>query len=243
MLKSEDIANVGFRKAGFGGYNVDDVDQFIDQVQAAFDQMQKEKNELSQKIEELTQKVDAYRMDEESIQTTLLSAQKLADASIREAKHKAEVILKDASSKAEKIIAGAHNDVVDQQRMFEKLQADVASFRTRLMAIYREHLTLINALPAEPSVEEKKQPDKTPEEKTVVPPISPESNPISADPTEIHTNSAPEDGGFTVKQPEETTEPALSQSDKFRSLKFGENYDISKDEEDSPIGLFKRGNK
>ena len=48
MLKSEDIANVSFRRANLGGYRPDDVDAFIDQVQLTFDQMRKEREELAQ---------------------------------------------------------------------------------------------------------------------------------------------------------------------------------------------------
>ena len=72
MLKSEDIANVSFRRANLGGYRPDDVDAFIDQVQLTFDQMKKEREELAQKLDLLAQKVEEYRRDEESIRTTLL---------------------------------------------------------------------------------------------------------------------------------------------------------------------------
>ena len=57
MLKSEDIANVSFRRANLGGYRPDDVDAFIDQVQLTFDQMKKEREELAQKLDLLAQKV------------------------------------------------------------------------------------------------------------------------------------------------------------------------------------------
>ena len=67
--------------------------------------MKKEREELAQKLDLLAQKVEEYRRDEESIRTTLLNAQKLADASVREAKHKSEVIIKDATIKGEKIVA------------------------------------------------------------------------------------------------------------------------------------------
>ena len=149
MLKSEDIANVSFRRANLGGYRPDDVDAFIDQVQLTFDQMKKEREELAQKLDLLAQKVEEYRRDEESIRTTLLNAQKLADASVREAKHKSEVIIKDATIKGEKIVANARYEVEEQQKTIEHLQQEVVNFRSRLLAIYKEHLTLIDALPTQ----------------------------------------------------------------------------------------------
>ena len=47
MLTIDEIKNISFRKAGFGGgYNADDVDAFIDEVIASFEQLKKEKTNL-----------------------------------------------------------------------------------------------------------------------------------------------------------------------------------------------------
>lgn len=102
-LTLEDIANISFPRANFGGYRAEDVDAFIDDVQVSYDNVLKESAELKRKLAILAQKVEEYRNEEDSIRNTLLSAQKLADASVREAKHKAEVIVADAYGKG-----GAH---------------------------------------------------------------------------------------------------------------------------------------
>ena len=111
MLTLEQIRDVTFRKAKFGGYMPEDVNDFIDEVLASYESLLQNNAELVRKLEILAKKVEEYREDEESIRTAVMSAQKLGDASIREAKHKAEVILKDASLKAEKIVGGAQNVV------------------------------------------------------------------------------------------------------------------------------------
>lgn len=243
MLKPEEIANVSFRRANLGGYRPEDVDAFIDQVQLTIDQMQKDKAELAQKLELLAKKVEEYRNDEESIRTTLLSAQKLADASVREAKHKSEVIIKDATVKAEKIVANAQRDIEDQQKTIENLQKEVVNFRSRLLAIYKEHLTLIDALPTEETFQQEKKAESIQEPESSTPEEKEEQPAVSDD---LLTDIQPMEGGFTVKQPEqpvkeEGNESSASSSEKFGALKFGDDYDLSKDkEEESPIGLFKR---
>ena len=85
-LTLEDIANISFPRANFGGYRAEDVDAFIDDVQVSYDNVLKESAELKRKLAILAQKVEEYRNEEDSIRNTLLSAQKLADASVREAK-------------------------------------------------------------------------------------------------------------------------------------------------------------
>lgn len=47
MLTIDEIKNVSFRKASFsGGYNAEDVDEFIDEVIASFEQLKKKRQTL-----------------------------------------------------------------------------------------------------------------------------------------------------------------------------------------------------
>ena len=74
-LTLEDIANISFPRANFGGYRAEDVDAFIDDVQVSYDNVLKESAELKRKLAILAQKVEEYRNEEDSIRNTLLSAQ------------------------------------------------------------------------------------------------------------------------------------------------------------------------
>ena len=108
MLTLNDIINVSFRKSNFSGYRTEDVDAFIDQVKDSYDQLLKktmeqaevyetlanEKKELERKLSVLAEKIEDYRQEESEIKTALVSAQKLGESSVREARHKAEIILK-----------------------------------------------------------------------------------------------------------------------------------------------------
>lgn len=161
MLSLNDIINATFRKSGFSGYRTDDVDHFIDQVKESYDALvkasieQKEEHErlraeneqLTDKIKILAQKIEDYRAEEEEIKNALVSAQKLGDAAVRESRHKAEIIIKDANLKAERVVANANLEIVEQKKEMERLQKSVADFRSNLLNMYKEHLTLINALP------------------------------------------------------------------------------------------------
>ena len=101
MLTLNDIINVSFRKSRLSGYNTEDVDNFIDQVKESYDELQKknielkeemekqnaEKEQLLKKLEVLAGKIEDYRQEEDEIKNALVSAQKLGDASIREARN------------------------------------------------------------------------------------------------------------------------------------------------------------
>ena len=172
MLSLNDITNVSFRKAGFSGYRPEDVDAFIDQVRDTVEELtqkslaqreemervEEEKRQMQKKIELLAGKIEDYRSEEDEIKNALVSAQKLGDASIREARHKAEIILKDANLKAEHIIAGAEEQIQQQKQQMADLKKQVAEFRAQLLEMYRRHLTLIDALPGEKKEEPAPQP-------------------------------------------------------------------------------------
>lgn len=162
MLSLNDIINVGFRKSGFSGYRTDDVDQFVDRIRESYDellkknssqeeQIEKLKSESQQTVEKLkvlASKIEEYRAQEDEIKNALISAQKMSEASVREARHKSEIIIKDANLKAENIVSDAEQKIVEQKHELERVQKAVSDFRSKLLSTYKEHLTLIDALPS-----------------------------------------------------------------------------------------------
>lgn len=212
MLSLNDITNVSFRKAGFSGYRPEDVDAFIDQVRDTVEELtqkslaqreemervEEEKRQMQKKIELLAGKIEDYRSEEDEIKNALVSAQKLGDASIREARHKAEIILKDANLKAEHIIAGAEEQIQQQKQQMADLKKQVAEFRAQLLEMYRRHLTLIDALPGEKKEESAPQPAPSiPEPAADVP----EEEQVELEPAFFEQRPAP--------VPEEVQEPTL----------------------------------
>ncbi len=262
-LTLEDIANISFPRANFSGYRAEDVDAFIDDVQVSYDNALKENAELKRKLAILAQKVEEYRNEEDSIRNTLLSAQKLADASVREAKHKAEVIVADATEKAERIILGAQKEAESQQGELGRLKEEVAAFRTKLLTIYKEHLQIIQQLPTEEEVTKENESQAAETAKAPEAP-QPESTPAApqeeapavekmeeaVDPKDMEKTKVYEPVGYTEAPmpqaapmaPPDGAQPIEDQlPSRFSSLKFGEDYDLKNDVEESPINnMFKK---
>lgn len=220
MLSMNDIINASFRKAGFSGYRTDDVDQFIDAVKESYDSLLKkeveqkeeyeklkgENNQLVEKLKILAAKVEDYRKEEDEIKNALVSAQKLGDASIRESRHKAEIIIKDANIKAERIITGAKQSVVEQQKELETLQKTVSDFRSKLLNIYKEHLTLIDALPTQKPAPEAAEPPKHAAKEE-----SPEQEKQPSAPQA--TDEQPQDDAKTAQKPDDLFNAEISNFD------------------------------
>ncbi len=147
MLTLNEIRNVNFRKSNFGGYRAEDVEAFIDEVQLSYDALLRENAELVKKLEVLAARLSEYQQEEDSIRNALMNAQKVGDASLRDAKHKAEIILKDATIKAERIVANAQTEIHREREIIDRMQKDIADFKARLLKAYKDHLTIINNLP------------------------------------------------------------------------------------------------
>ena len=97
MLSSNDIRNIKFSKS-VGGYKQEEVDILLDKVENDYEQYERTTRELSNKIDTLNSQIESYKETQSSIQNVLLSAQKLADQIVEEAKEKSEEILKNAEA-------------------------------------------------------------------------------------------------------------------------------------------------
>ncbi len=182
MLTLKQINEISFRKSNFSGYKPEDVDQFIDEVSASFTTLLKEhhsykqkvadlakkNNELREKLEVLAYKVEEYKEDEDGIKDILLSAQKVANSSVKEANVKAEEIVASANAKADAAMEEARKKTVDlinnyefkiaeKQRELDAIKAEVSAFRSNLYEMYRTHISSIEAIPDYSAELEEKQ--------------------------------------------------------------------------------------
>lgn len=264
MLTVDQINNVVFSKAR-GGYSTAEVDDFIDKCADTVAGLIEERNTSNKKLEVLADKLVEYRNEEDSIRAALVNAQRLGDTIVRESNQKAALTLEDATIKAEKLVADAEkkaqetlDGITDQVKAQEaelaRLQHEVAMFKERMLAIYKEHLSLINVLPEEPVVEETPVEEPAAEEPIAEPVVveqpaveSPVEEPVVEEvpvveetPVQPQEDVVPlfslEDVAAAAEQPAE--EPSKS---RFSNLKFGDDYDIGEDKDDSDSkGFFKR---
>lgn len=157
MLTIDEVKNISFRKANLGGYRPEDVEAFIDDVVATMEQNKKDKIELVKKLDILAKKIEEYRRDEENVRGALINAQKVMEATKKEANEKAEEIINEAKLQAQDIVVKANSSVVEQKNNYLKLQADAVVLREQLLEIYKNHLTLIEDLPTVAEIGKKKE--------------------------------------------------------------------------------------
>ena len=97
MYSSQDIKNIKFSK-GMGGYKQEDVDIFLDNIAADISVYERTQKEFQNKIESLNKELEELKASQSSLQSVLLSAQRLADKIVAEAKEKSEEIINNAEA-------------------------------------------------------------------------------------------------------------------------------------------------
>lgn len=233
MLTIDEIKNVSFRKAGISGYRPDDVDAFIDEVIVSFEQIKKEKADLVRKMDILATRVEQYRADEETVRNALLASQKVADASIREAKEKSANILREAEAKAQKLLIETNGLTAKEKDNYLQLKTDAVQLREELKALYERHLTSINDLPTAVELYDTKEDLNSKYPTKTIDGFNKEEV-IEEAPVAAPVTPAPQAHNEEVVQEveDETNENVISEEvsgdrpKKFDNLKFGDNYDV-----------------
>lgn len=119
MLSVVDIQNKAFKKNKIGGYNVEEVNDYLEQIIKSYQEVLNENYALKDKINVLNESVQYYRTMESTIQNVLVLADKTAQDTKAAAYEKAEQIKKEADERAEKITSLAEERVsriIDQGR-------------------------------------------------------------------------------------------------------------------------------
>lgn len=95
MLSAKDVREVTFSKQ-VNGYRREEVDVFLDKIEADYEAYEHMIRESNARIHELETQIAENKSSEGSIQSVLISAQKLADKIIAEAKEKSASIIEEA---------------------------------------------------------------------------------------------------------------------------------------------------
>lgn len=107
MLTPGQVKNYQFSISGRGMYRATEVDDFLEEVSASYDQMFKENGELVKKIGLLADRLEEYHNDEDNIRAALLTAQRMADKILKEAKANAEKDVAQAEKTSKEMLDSA----------------------------------------------------------------------------------------------------------------------------------------
>ena len=123
MFTPQQIEEISFDKAVFGGYDMASVDEFLEPLTEDYITLYKENALLKSKMRVLVEKLEEYRRNESSMRDAIVNAQKTCDKMVREAEAKCTKMLNDANAaaaenarNADTLIAAENARVEDAKR-------------------------------------------------------------------------------------------------------------------------------
>jgi len=126
MFTPQQIDQISFSKATFGGYNMQQVDEFLESLTEDYVTLYKENALLKSKMRVLVSKLEEYRKNEASMKEAVINAQKTCDKMVAEAEAKCAKMLQGASSRAAATQVVAPTQVTDAQLAAENARLEEA---------------------------------------------------------------------------------------------------------------------
>ena len=142
-----DIESKTFSK-GFSGFKAHEVKSFMREVLVNYETLYKENIELSDKINLLNEGIQYYKTIEETLQNTLILAEKTAEETKALARKKAEQIEKEADIKSQAIINEAKSEIYKINKKREELitQYDASKIQVKYFLKAQLEMTEKNEL-------------------------------------------------------------------------------------------------
>jgi len=204
----QEIQEIGFEKAVFGGYDMKSVDTFLERVAEEFAAMQKENAALKAKMKVLVDKIEEYRGVEDGMRRALMSAQTIAQDTIDKAKQEAQDIVTAAKDETENKVKNTRDEITLEEQKLEAAKKSTLEFVARISAAYQAQAkALVELAKSEKLVGQQQEPAVQP-----APPQPPvqQQAPAQPEPQEEQADAPIED--------------ATRKFD-FGELKFGADYD------------------
>ncbi|MBQ4642382.1 MAG: DivIVA domain-containing protein [Oscillospiraceae bacterium] len=153
MFTPQQIDQISFSRATFGGYDMQSVDEFLEPLTEDYVTLYKENALLKSKMKVLVSKLEEYRSNEASIKDAIVNAQKTCDLMVKEAEAKCTQMLTDANSaaienakNADSLIAVENARVEDAKRLackkIDELKEQIHSCLNALDRIKNANLPL-----------------------------------------------------------------------------------------------------
>jgi len=191
-----DIQHKAFKKA-LQGYDRAEVDAFLDEIIETLEDEAQHRAALEAEIADLKERVSHFKAMEESLQNTLVLAQRTADETKASAHKEADLIREKARLEAEREITNYNDAIAEVRREHQRTVEASEKARSELRSLLMTHLALVekvappvlapDAVPPEPAPTAASAATKTNGERLDVTakPASKKSEPPSDDTTRI----------------------------------------------------------
>ncbi|NLI57918.1 MAG: DivIVA domain-containing protein [Clostridium sp.] len=142
----DDLQNMVFKKSVVGGYNEDMVNDVLDKIIEDYTNYIRENIELKDKVAALNEALQYYRNIENSLQKTLMVAQKTSEEMEKNSYKKSENIIKEAEIKAQQIINEANQEVAKIRHEYEDIKKKFYAYKSKAEALLLSQQEILKSM-------------------------------------------------------------------------------------------------
>lgn len=209
MITPQQIEQISFNRATFGGYDMQAVDEFLEPLTEDYITLYKENALLKSKMKVLVGKLEEYRSNEASMKDAIVNAQMTCDKMVKEAEAKCTQMLTEANATAAENLKNSDALIAAEEARVEEAKKVASAKIDELQSQLRSCMNALERIKAN------NQPAQT----------APDS-PTDAVADEIAANLQALVG--TTEETAPKAEPRHPINDtttsKFANLQFGRNY-------------------
>jgi cell division initiation protein len=138
------------------GYNVEEVQAFLDKVSTDIEELLNENEQLQKDVERLTRELDDFHKIEQKLQDSILKSQETSAQAIESARKQSATIIKEAEVKASQLMQNAEEKVNQLQNAVVTLREEKDLIIARLKAIVGSQANLLEGKVKDAGEEPKK---------------------------------------------------------------------------------------
>ena len=146
MLTPQEINDKGFSKVMLNGYDMGEVDDFLEAVANDYNALYKENAILKGKLKVLVEKVEEYRSTEDAMRMALLTAQRMGEEITIEANRAKEEMLQTADIEVKSKLAETAKRVADEEMRLAIATKETAKFIELSQVIIKKHTEFLDKL-------------------------------------------------------------------------------------------------
>ncbi len=239
MFTPQDIQDISFEKAVFGGYDMQSVDDVLEPLTEDYLAIYKENAVLKSKMRLLVEKLEEYRANEENLKKAEEEARAKCDEMIAEAERKCAALTADAQTRADTQARDSDAAINSEKERLNRAKASTKDFITTVEACIQKQLEALGGLKLMDLEAEKVTPVRQEpvrkaydyeSEKDPAPEKEPPAKETASDIADVIEQSVGRLIGEEKPASREATKviPTVKQefaSGKFDNLQFGPSYD------------------
>ena len=142
-ITPQDIKQKQF-KVKFRGFDMADVDNFLDEVTRQMEVLLREKEAAEEENADLKARLEELKANEKTLRDTLMAAQKISEDMKEAARKEADLRLSQAEMDAQKMLSDARLKLASLQEEISEMNRIKERFVLKVKGLIEDHLRMLN---------------------------------------------------------------------------------------------------